>query len=205
MEENNNNALSNSDIALIIHMNTSFGELRQSKKQPNRLEALKYSVINDIEKIVKNAEIKLPLHKWNLELRFLNQDSNTIDLIKKVSKEFAFIESDGEVSKVGLSNFDADTLIQILNHLEEYALEKYLNYPECCIEFFWTGGSRFVHGVNWGGFIPCLQHKDLSLEEITELLGRNPTNEGEERHLLLREPEPEEIHSEKYRKFIVEV
>lgn len=50
---------------------------------------------------------------------------------------------------------------------------KEFKYPQCCIEDFVSGKSS--NGKSWGGFIPCPEHQKLTLEEITFLLGRNPT------------------------------
>ena len=182
---------------------TTFGELNNREKQNNRIEALKHSIISDIEKILGDDEIKLPHREWYKEIKFFNQDSETISLIKKVSKEFVLIETEGKKSQYLLSNIDTDSLIKVLGYLETYALEKYLNYPDCCVEFFFRG-NRSGSEKSWEGFIPCLKHKDLSLEEIIELLGRDPTRE-EHFYNLQRTPEPEAILSEKYKNFIVEV
>lgn len=55
-------------------------------------------------------------------------------------------------------------------------LGKALGYPDCCIKYFCDTlyDTRKRHGVNWNGFIPCEEHAKLTLEEVTELLGRSP-------------------------------
>lgn len=56
---------------------------------------------------------------------------------------------------------------------------KKLKYPQCCVDYFTKDNVANPHNVSWGGFIPCLKHKDLSLEEIVQLLGRNPLDESD--------------------------
>ena len=175
--------------------------LTESRKQYNRLGALKYSVINDIGMIAENNEIEL------LEdVVIKNPADDSVGTIKKISKETAVIEIDGKTHQIELSDIDADTVISVLKQLELDQVTTYFNYPKCCVEFFKRGGSWTVHDVNWGGFIPCLDHKDLSLEEITELLGRNPvTANNEAIYTSLRESESETVYEEKYKDLILDI
>jgi len=80
-------------------------------------------------------------------------------------------------------------------------MNKRHNYPDCCIKYFENPQGE-LHDVNWAGFIPCMKHKDLSLEEITELLGRNPVTDD---WIDEREPEPEVVHEEFYKDYFLDV
>ena len=71
----------------------------------------------------------------------------------------------------------------------------YLNYPQCCINDFvervlvkQEGVPSYINSspFKYSGFIPCRschsETKDMDLEGITEWLGHNPFDEGEECH-----------------------
>lgn len=167
-----------------------------NKKQANRLEALKYSVINDIEKITSDSEIDL-----RENVAFRNPTDNLIGEIKRVSSQNAIVEINGDSNRIELSNIDIETLIDLLYQLEDDAMLRQLNYPDCCIKHF-KNGSEQSHNVNWGGFKPCLKHKDLSLEEITQLLGRNPVTDDK---VDESEPDVEIALKEHYKEYFLEV
>lgn len=170
----------------------------QWKKQNNRLEALKYSVISDIKNIVADGETDL---REVVAVKNLVADS--VGAIKKLFNEYAVIDIQGKSNQIALSDIDVETLIAILNRLEIDSMDKYFNYPACCVEFFESREFVNAHDVNWSGFIPCMKHKDLSLAEITELLGRNPT--VDDSYFFHREPEPQTIHEEDYKNYGLEV
>lgn len=170
--------------------------LNESKKQYRRLGALKYSVINDIGMITESNEVDLLK-----EVIIKNLIGNLVGTVKKVTNENAFIEIDGQTHQVDLSDIDADSILKILNQLELDLMDRYYNYPDCCRQFF--GKNRESHDVNWGGFIPCMEHKDLSLEEITELLGRNPITD--DNLPSVREPESETVIEESYKNYNLDI
>lgn len=201
MDGNFNQDISTEDF---IRIASTFGELSNHAKQKNRRNALKQSIASDIEKITGEDEINLPIHKWNSEIQFFEQEAKTIGLIVIVSKDFVILKSKKETVRTNLLDLDSDTLVRILAHLENYAIEKYLNYPNCCIEHFYIGGSWATHNVSCGGFIPCTIHKDLTLEEVTQLLGRNPTDD-ENLYLLTRQPESRDVYDEKLDNLLLSV
>lgn len=106
--------------------------------------------------------------------------------------------------KIELSKLNVEDLTEILRQLELIFCNRYENYPDCCVEFFESGNSFRAHNTNWGGFIPCLEHKDLSLEQITELLGRNPVTDDNS-YLFIRVPDPSEIYEENYKNCTIEI
>ncbi len=50
-----------------------------------------------------------------------------------------------------------------------------LGYPKCCVDEFVERG--YCVGDSFNGFCPCSNHQGLTLEEVTELIGRNPNHE----------------------------
>lgn len=58
---------------------------------------------------------------------------------------------------------------------------KLLNYPDCCIEHFQTGGGWTTNGdVHYHGFVPCPEHAKLSYDELVKIIGRDLENEPKE-------------------------
>jgi hypothetical protein len=175
----------------------------QWRKQNNRPETLRYSVISDIKNIVADGETDL-----RKAAVVKNPIGDSVRAIKKLSGEYSVVEINGKSNQIDLSDINVETLIAILNRLEVDSMDKYFNYPACCVEFFESGKSYNAHDVNWGGFIPCMEHKDFSLEEITKLLGRNPVtaDKDDEGYLLWgRELEPQTIYEDDYKDYGIEI
>lgn len=143
--------------------------LRIMDKHQNRLDAVKYGIWKEIYNLLGKEEFIFD-SPIKLSSPF---GSDPLEEIISVKAESSIISIMGEQKEVESINFTADILLNLLNIISFKKCIAQLNYPECCTKYFYSKG-KILHDVNWNGFIPCLEHKELNHEQIVALLGRDP-------------------------------